>query len=376
MPFTVCPARKRTHRFRSASHGDIFVIIVFDLGEYSHRRFNALTGEWLVVSPHRTKRPWQGQQEKPNKDIPPRYDPKCYLCPTNERAGGNKNPDYKNTFVFDNDFAALQPDAPDREIAEGDLIIAKSERGICRVLCFSPDHSLTLSRMQASDIKVVVDEWARQYLDLGSKDFVSYVQIFENRGEMMGASNPHPHGQIWATQNLPNEPLKEISQQRKYFAEKHSCLLCDYLKLEHEKSERLVFENDHFTVLVPFWAVWPFEVMILSKKHRLSIDEFSDGERSAFADALRRLTARYDNLFQTPFPYSMGFHQRPTDGEEYPFVHFHAHFYPPLLRSATVRKFMVGFELLGTPQRDITAESAADRLRGLDEVHYLDAEEN
>ena len=349
---------------------------MFDLGEYSHRRFNALTGEWLVVSPHRTKRPWQGQQEKPNKDIPPRYDPKCYLCPTNERAGGNKNPDYKNTFVFDNDFAALQPDAPDGEIAEGDLIIAKSERGICRVLCFSPDHSLTLSRMQTSDIKVVVDEWARQYLDLGSKDFVSYVQIFENRGEMMGASNPHPHGQIWATQNLPNEPLKEISQQRKYFAEKHSCLLCDYLKLEHEKSERLVFENDHFTVLVPFWAVWPFEVMILSKQHRLSIDEFSDEERSAFADALRRLTTRYDNLFQTPFPYSMGFHQKPTDGEEYPFVHFHAHFYPPLLRSATVRKFMVGFELLGTPQRDITAESAADRLRGLDEVHYLDAEES
>ena len=349
---------------------------MFDLGEYSHRRFNALTGEWLVVSPHRTKRPWQGQQEKPNKDVPPRYDPKCYLCPTNERAGGNKNPDYKNTFVFDNDFAALQPDAPDGEIAEGDLIIAKSERGICRVLCFSPDHSLTLSRMQTSDIKVVVDEWARQYLDLGSKDFVSYVQIFENRGEMMGASNPHPHGQIWATQNLPNEPLKEISQQRKYFAEKHSCLLCDYLKLEHEKSERLVFENDHFTVLVPFWAVWPFEVMILSKQHRLSIDEFSDGERSAFADALRRLTTRYDNLFQTPFPYSMGFHQKPTDGEEYPFVHFHAHFYLPLLRSATVRKFMVGFELLGTPQRDITAESAADRLRGLDEVHYMDAEEN
>jgi len=298
------------------------------------------------------------------------------LCPTNERAGGNKNPDYKNTFAFDNDFAALQPDAPDGEIAEGDLIIAKSERGICRVLCFSPDHSLTLSRMQASDIKVVVDEWARQYLDLGSKDFVSYVQIFENRGEMMGASNPHPHGQIWATQNLPNEPLKEIGQQQKYFAQKQRCLLCDYLELELQKRDRLVFENDHFTVLVPFWAVWPFEVMILSKQHRLSIDEFSDGERSAFADALRRLTTRYDNLFQTPFPYSLGFHQKPTDGEEYPFVHFHAHFYPPLLRSATVRKFMVGFELLGTPQRDITAESAADRLRGLDEVHYMDAEEN
>ena len=349
---------------------------MFDLGEHSHRRFNALTGEWLVVSPHRTKRPWQGQQEEPNKAVPPRYDPKCYLCPTNERAGGNKNPDYKNTFVFDNDFAALQPDVPEGEITERELIIAKSERGICRVLCFSPDHSLTLSRMQTIDIKVVVDEWARQYLDLGGKDFVSYVQIFENRAEMMGASNPHPHGQIWATQSLPNEPLKELDQQRKYFADKQSCLLCDYLTLEHEKSERVVFENEYFTVLVPFWAVWPFEVMIVSKRHRLSIDEFSDEERAAFADALRRLTTRYDNLFQTPFPYSMGFHQKPTDDGEYRFVHFHAHFYPPLLRSATVRKFMVGFELLGTPQRDITAESAADRLRGLNEVHYLDAEES
>ena len=346
---------------------------MFDLGEHSHRRFNALTREWIVVSPHRTKRPWQGQQEEPNTQLPPKYDPTCYLCPTNERAGGNKNPDYKTTFVFDNDFAALQSDVPKGEIDERHLIVAQSERGICRVLCFSPDHSLTLARMKTDEINIVVDEWANQYLDLGSKDFISYVQIFENRGEMMGASNPHPHCQIWATESLPNEPEKELESQHQYSASNESCLLCDYLKLEHERSERIVFENEHFTVLVPFWAIWPFEVMILSKRHRRSIDEFTEDERTAFADALRRLTTRYDNLFQTMFPYSMGFHQKPTDGGEYNFVHFHAHFYPPLLRSATVKKFMVGFELLGTPQRDITAESAAERLKGLSEEHYLGA---
>lgn len=346
---------------------------MFDLGEYSHRRFNPLSRDWIVVSPHRTKRPWQGQQEKPNTELPPKYDPKCYLCPTNERAGGNKNPEYETTFVFDNDFAALQVDVPEGEVKEHDLIIAKSERGICRVLCFSPDHSLTLARMKTEEITIVVDEWANQYRDLGRKDFISYVQIFENRGEMMGASNPHPHCQIWATQSLPNEPTKEINAQREYSDSKGSCLICDYLTLEHEKAMRIVFENKHFTVLVPFWALWPFEVMIISKEHRRSIDEFSTDERIAFADTLRRLTTRYDNLFQTPFPYSMGFHQKPTDGGEYPFVHFHAHFYPPLLRSATVKKFMVGFEMLGTPQRDITAESAAEKLRGLSEVHYLNA---
>ena len=346
---------------------------MFDLGENSHRRFNPLTREWIVVSPHRTKRPWQGKQEEPNTSLPPKYDPKCYLCPTNERAGGNQNPDYKNTFVFDNDFAALQADVPEGDINERDLIVARSERGICRVLCFSPDHSLTLARMKTDEIRIVVDEWVKQYLDLGSNDFIDHVQIFENRGEMMGASNPHPHCQIWATQSLPNEPAKEIKAQRQYTDLNGTCLLCDYLMLENDRSERIVFENEAFVVLVPFWALWPFEVMIVSKEHRTSIEEFSDTERTAFADALRRLTTRYDNLFQTMFPYSMGFHQKPTDGGEYPFTHFHAHFYPPLLRSATVKKFMVGFELLGTPQRDITAESAAERLRDMSEIHYLEA---
>jgi UDPglucose--hexose-1-phosphate uridylyltransferase len=344
---------------------------VFDLGENSHRRLNVLTREWIVVSPHRTKRPWQGQQEKPNTELPPSYDPKCYLCPTNDRAGGNKNPDYKSTFVFDNDFAALQPDVPAGDIDVDDLVIARSERGICRVVCFSPDHSLTLARMSTDEIRPVIDEWVNQYIDLGSKDFINYVQIFENRGEMMGASNPHPHCQIWATQSLPNEPGKEVESQREYQRSKGGCLLCDYLQLELREKKRIVFENEHFVVLVPFWAVWPFEVMILSRAHRRSIDEFTDNERIGLSESLHRITARYDNLFSTSFPYSMGFHQKPTDGGQYGYVHFHAHFYPPLLRSATVRKFMVGFELLGTPQRDITAESAAERLRGLSEVHYL-----
>ena len=344
---------------------------MFDLKEHSHRRFNPLTREWVVVSPHRTNRPWQGQIEKPNLIVPPRYDAECYLCPGNTRAGGHVNPDYKSTFVFENDFAALQPDVPEGTLNSNDLLIATRERGICRVACFSPDHSLTLARMDPVDIVKVVDEWTRQYTELGQKDFVNYVQIFENRGFMMGASNPHPHGQIWATESIPNEPAKEIASQREYYKKGDKCLLCDYLKLEQESSERIVCENEFFAALVPFWAIYPFEVMILSKVHRGSINEFDEQERAAFADILKRLTTRYDNLFLTPFPYSMGFHQKPTDGEDDEFIHFHAHFYPPLLRSATVRKFMVGFELLGGPQRDITPEAAAARLRELSEVHYL-----
>jgi len=345
---------------------------MFDLTEHPHRRYNPLTREWLIVSPHRTKRPWQGQTEKPNTEIAPAYDPTCYLCPTNERAGGHVNPDYKDVFVFDNDFAALQSDVPTGSLNERNLLIAESERGICRVLCFSPDHGLTLSRMRTGDIEKVVDEWIRQYRELGAVDFINHVQIFENRGEMMGSSNPHPHGQIWASESVPNEPTKEINSQREYAEKNGSCLLCDYLKLELEKGERIVIENEHFAALLPFWAIYPFEVLVLSKTHHSAIDEFNEAEKSAVADILKRLTTRYDNLFLTPFPYSMGFHQKPTDGENYDFLHFHAHFYPPLLRSATVRKFLVGFELLGSPQRDITPESAAERLRNLSDTHYLE----
>ncbi len=319
---------------------------LFDLTEHPHRRLNLLTNEWLLVSPHRAKRPWQGQTEKIQIEKLPEYDPTCYLCPGNVRANAATNPDYQETFVDDSD-----------------LLIAQSERGTARVVCFSPRHDLTFSRMDLKTIRRVVDEWAHQYLELGAQSFVNNVQIFENRGAMMGASNPHPHGQIWASESVPNEVLKEQTAQAKFLGEKGECLLCAYVKLEQAKQERIVFENDHFVALVPFWAIHPFEVMLVGKRHHGSLDELLNEERDSLADAIRRLTVRYDNLFDVPFPYSMGFHQKPTDGAAHPEWHVHAHFYPPLLRSATIRKFMVGFELLASPQRDITPEQAAARIR-------------
>ena len=344
---------------------------MFDLNEHSHRRLNPLTDEWVIVSPHRTKRPWQGQTETPNVEKLAEYDPECYLCPGNKRAGDHVNPDYDGVFVFDNDFAALMPDVPEGGSNDKGLLVAEPERGVSRVVCFSPNHSLTLARMDVADIRSVVDKWAEEYLELGKLNFVNHVQIFENRGEMMGASNPHPHCQIWASESVPNEPAKEIASQFAYSEEKGSCLLCDYLRIEKASGERIVCENEFFSAVVPFWAVYPFEVMILGNYHHGSIDQFSDAERDAFADILKRVTMRYDNLFLTPFPYSMGLHQKPTDGGEHNSLHFHAHFYPPLLRSATIRKFLVGFEILGSPQRDITPEAAASMLRALSEVHQF-----
>lgn len=340
----------------------------FELTEHSHRRFNPLSREWVLVSPHRNERPWLGQIEKLPVQKPPAYDPGCYMCPGNPRATGETNPRYEGTFVFENDYAALVPNTPESAIDEGGLIVARGERGMCRVLCFSPRHDLTISTMTWQQRRRVVDDWAEQYQELGTHALINYVQIFENRGAMMGASNPHPHCQIWASENLPNEPAKEQQSSASYKASHHACMLCDYLKIERTRGERMIFENEHFVALVPFWAIWPFEVMLISRNHLGALPDFTEAERDGLAEALKRITARYDNLFDVPFPYSMGFHQRPTDGAPHPEWHFHAHFYPPLLRSANVRKFMVGYEMLGTPQRDITPESAAATLRELQET--------
>jgi UDPglucose--hexose-1-phosphate uridylyltransferase len=340
--------------------------------ETSHRRFNPLTRDWVLVSPHRTQRPWQGQTERPPQPAAVAYDPDCYLCPGNTRAHGDVNPDYAHTFVFDNDFASLRADAGDAAVDQGGLIVAEAESGVCRVICFSPRHDLTLARMSQLEITRVIEVWTEQYRTLGARDDIASVQIFENRGAMMGASNPHPHCQIWASRSLPNETAKELTSQVEYRMARHSCLLCDYLKLETDAAERIVCANAHFVVVVPFWAIWPFETLLLPRRHIASMADMTPAEALALADILRQITIRYDNLFEVSFPYSMGFHQAPTDCAPHPAWHFHAHFYPPLLRSATVRKFMVGFEMLGTPQRDITAESAAQRLREMPAEHYLD----
>jgi UDPglucose--hexose-1-phosphate uridylyltransferase len=287
------------------------------------------------------------------------YDPECYLCPGNERAGGVRNPSYHSTFVFDNDFPALRPGTGAERFDRNGLLVAESEPGICRVVCFSPRHDLTIAEMTREDLRKVVDTWVEQFQDLGGRPEIGYVQIFENRGAMMGASNPHPHCQIWASHSVPTEVAKE---QRSISAW-NGCLLCDYARLELRERVRVVDEGEHFFTVVPFWAVWPFETLVLSKRHVPDIALFSGPERDGLAEILQRTTARYDRLFRVSFPYSMGFHQRPTDGPAHPEWHFHGHFYPPLLRSATVRKFLVGYEMLASPQRDLTAEAAAERLR-------------
>ncbi|MFZ0814465.1 MAG: UDP-glucose--hexose-1-phosphate uridylyltransferase [Candidatus Sulfotelmatobacter sp.] len=344
-----------------------------------HRRFNPLTRDWVLVSPHRAERPWQGRVEPTIAAPALTYDPTCYLCPGNERAGGARNPNYQTTFVFTNDFAALKPQAegarvqpPIQDVSGRGLLLSESEAGLCKVMCFSPRHDLTLARMTVPEITSVVDMWAEQYAEIGALPYINYVQIFENRGEIMGCSNPHPHGQVWANQTIPNEPRKEQESQKAYLDSNHACLLCDYLKLEIQQSARIVIENAHFAALVPFWAVWPFEVLLLSKQHTGDLRSLGPAMRDGLADIFKQLTTRYDNLFEISFPYSMGFHQSPTDGEAHPEWHLHAHFYPPLLRSATVRKFMVGYELLAGPQRDITPEAAATTLGNLSPIHYAE----
>src|SRR5579863_698307 len=337
------------------------------LKEDPHRRLNALTNEWVLVSPHRATRPWQGEVgSRPSTSVP-QYDPECYLCPGNARASGARNPVYTSTFVFDNDFAALKPDvAPGRLDIDGKgLIIAEAEPGTCRVMCFSPRHDLTLGAMRVEEIEPVIRAWVEEFQQLGARENIRHVQIFENRGAMMGASNPHPHCQIWATASIPEAPAKELASQEAYLKLRKRCLLCDYIELEERQKIRMVYQNEGFTAMVPFWAVWPFETLVCSRRHFGSMHDFGAAEISSLADVLKRVTATYDKVFDVPFPYSMGFHQSPTDDLAHSEWHFHAHFYPPLLRSATVRKFMVGFEMLGTPQRDITPEIAAERLQSL-----------
>lgn len=339
-----------------------------------HRRLNQLTGEWVLVSPHRMKRPWQGQVEPIAEEHRPAHDPGCYLCPGNTRAGGERNPDYEGTWAFDNDFAALVPGqsselpVPFVSPPDGGLLVARPESGLCRVICFSPRHDLSLPDLSIGQLRSVVDLWTGQYLELGARDDIGHVQIFENKGAVMGCSNPHPHGQIWAQASVPREPMSETIRLRHHHQRHGRTLLADYLDEELRRDERIVCANDAFVALVPFWAVWPFEILVVSRRAVPHLGQLRDEERDGLADIVKRVTTRYDNLFETSFPYSAGIHQSPTDGAPHPEWHLHMHFYPPLLRSATVRKFLVGYEMLGEPQRDLTAESAAERLRALPET--------
>ena len=345
------------------------------LSEKAHRRFNILTGEWILVSPHRTKRPWQGKTENLPTLEGVEYDPSCYLCPTNLRANGERNPDYKSTYVFDNDFGAILMEEKEAPFESG-LLKAEPEIGICRVVCFSPKHNLTLPLMHLNDIVRVIQLWKEEYEQLGNHPEINHVQIFENKGEIMGCSNPHPHGQIWAQSSIPEEPRKKGVQQKNYYLKHGKTLLQAYLEQELEAQQRIVSSNSYFVALVPFWATWPYEVLIIPRKAHQNIKSLSSEEEHAFAEMIQQVTVRYDNLFETSFPYSSGIHQSPTDGNDHPEWHFHMAFYPPLLRSATVKKFMVGYEMFANPQRDITAEQAAKTLSDLPDIHYSMGQED
>jgi UDPglucose--hexose-1-phosphate uridylyltransferase len=330
-------------------------------GPGAQRRRNLLTGEWVLVSPHRLLRPWQGETSAPAPAAGPAHDPACYLCPRNPRAGGEVNPDYAGVWIFDNDFPALPPSAPD--VASDALFEAGPATGVCRVICYSPDHSRAMSAMSVGEIAAVVDAWAGETAALMARPEIAAVTVFENRGEMMGASNPHPHGQIWATDWTPDALARELPPQRLWRRERGRPLLMEYVERELEAGERIVLANAHWAALVPFWAAWPFETLIVPLRPAETLPELAEGERASLAAALSALTRLYDKVFDAPFPYTLGWHQRPKEmvaGEG--FV-VHAHVYPPLLRSASVRKFMVGFEMLGSAQRDLTPEAAAARLR-------------
>jgi UDPglucose--hexose-1-phosphate uridylyltransferase len=338
-----------------------------NLTQSPHRRYNALTADWILVSPQRTQRPWQGKQEATNRDRRPPYDPKCYLCPGNERAGGARNPVYSSTYVFTNDFAAIMPGGASSVDGTG-LLRAQSASGTSRVICFSPRHDWTLPAMPLEAIRGVVQVWAEQTEELGRT--YRWIQVFENKGDIMGCSNPHPHGQIWASDFLPNEPAKEDRQQLAYSREQGSPLLVDYLKLELEQEIRIVVQNADWVALLPYWATWPYEILLLPRRAVARLPDLQDSERDSLADILKRVLTRYDNLFGVSFPYSMGWHGAPYGSDEIGHWQLHAHFYPPLLRSASVKKFMVGYEMLGEAQRDLTPEQAAQTLRDQSEIHF------
>jgi UDPglucose--hexose-1-phosphate uridylyltransferase len=343
---------------------------IFNTAIHPHKRLNILTNEWVLVSPHRNKRPWQGKQEELSVAVLPEYDKDCYLCAGNKRDNGAINPKYTGAYSFVNDFAALMPEPIEGNYNNDNLLIAQSESGICKVICFSPNHGLTLPQMNVEAIEEVVQLWKVEYEQLQEHEFIKYIQIFENKGSIMGCSNPHPHGQIWASSELPQEISKEDNTQRKYYASNGKTILQAYIEKELDLKERIVLENESFVALVPYWAIWPYEILLVSKKHRTSISEFSQEEIYALAEILKGLTTKYDNLFECSFPYSAGMHQAPVNCGPQQHWHWHMHFYPPLLRSATVKKFMVGYEMLANAQRDITPEMAAATLSSLSLIHY------